>query len=145
MQDSLYRLLYVSRSSIGGDATDLRREVDSILEVARRNNAAAGITGALMFNARFFAQALEGSQQAIERIFENIQCDLRHGSATILSFEPIEERAFLNWHMACVDQESAVLRAFNELTEGPELDPANFDGAEIFEMLQTYLRESHAA
>jgi len=145
MEGSLYRLLYVSRSSVRGDASDLRREVDSILEAARRNNSAAGITGALVFNAYFFSQALEGDQGAVETIFEKIQCDPRHDSATILSFEPIEERAFRNWHMACVDQKSDVLRAFNELTDGPQLDPADFDGARIFELLQSYLQEHPAA
>ncbi len=96
----LYRLIYCSRNVIapdaaGGDA--LEREIRAILLAARRNNPAAGITGALLFTGTGFAQALEGRREAVERAFERIGADPRHADVTVLSFTPTERRAFPDW------------------------------------------------
>ena len=64
--------------------------VDAILAASQRNNAHAGVTGALMFTDGFFAQVLEGSMAAVEQVFERIQLDDRHSEVQLLSFAPVE-------------------------------------------------------
>ena len=49
------------------------RAIGQILAVSRRNNARAGITGALMYSGSAFAQVLEVPRLAVEAIFERIQ------------------------------------------------------------------------
>lgn len=96
--DRLYRIAYCSRSHI--PACDLERELHAILDVARRKNLRLGVTGALLYNGGGFAQVLEGPLPAIERIFESIQCDPRHGDVMVLDSGPIEVRTFPAWSMA---------------------------------------------
>lgn len=74
-------------------------ELNEILAVSRNNNAAAGITGMLLFHKGTFFQVLEGDKAAVENLFNVISRDRRHSKVTKIVFEPIEERAFGNWTM----------------------------------------------
>ncbi len=73
---------------------EVRTTVDQILATSQRNNAAAGVTGALMFTDGLFAQVLEGQQAAIETVFERIQLDDQHSEVRLLSFGPTDVRVF---------------------------------------------------
>lgn len=95
----LVRLVYVSRNRLSGDAAMMEREVANILAVSRRNNVRAGVTGALLFNADCFAQTLEGRRDAVEAVFERIQCDPRHSDTVVLQLEQAVP-AFADWSMA---------------------------------------------
>ncbi|MBV9508357.1 MAG: BLUF domain-containing protein [Acidobacteriia bacterium] len=100
MSNQLYRIVYCSRNHIRGAAPEVEREVRNILLKARANNAAAGITGALLYNSGNFAQVLEGPVESIGRIFEKIQRDLRHSEVTVVENGRISERQFADWSMA---------------------------------------------
>lgn len=94
----LFRLIYASRNRVG-DAAALA----SILAIARRNNAALGVTGVLLHTADGFAQVLEGSLEAVSAVFERIQNDPRHGEIAVLEAGPAATRLFAGWAMAAVD------------------------------------------
>jgi hypothetical protein len=100
MNNPIYKLVYCSRNELRGSTPEIVRAVQQILESARRNNAKAGVTGALLFNAGLFAQALEGPAGDVERIFEKIQRDPRHSDVTVLQSGPAEARDFPEWSMA---------------------------------------------
>ena len=104
MTQPLYRVAYFSRNAIAGTPADMAAEVDTILEIARRNNVQAGLTGALLFNGSCFAQVLEGPLDAMERTFERIQRDPRHADLTVLELGPAEAREFAGWSMAFAGQ-----------------------------------------
>jgi len=104
----LYMVTYCSRNLITGGEAATAHEVDQILAVSRRNNKQSGITGALLYNAGSFAQLLEGPQTALERTFETIQCDPRHGDVMILHAGPVAHRSFPEWSMAFVDAKDGV-------------------------------------
>lgn len=92
----IYRLVYSSRRAAACGEAD----IVAILDASRRNNARDGLTGALMVAPSGFAQVLEGPRRAIEEAFERIEMDDRHDGALVLSFEPIDGRAFAGWAMA---------------------------------------------
>jgi blue light- and temperature-responsive anti-repressor len=96
---TLFRLVYASRSLVPEDRVPV--ELPRILDAARRGNAAQGITGALLFSADGFVQALEGPMAAVERTFERIQCDPRHAEVVVLEAGPVPARDFAGWSMAC--------------------------------------------
>lgn len=98
MSEPLFRLLYCSRSLL--DPASAEADIRNILEVARRNNRAAGLSGALLFTTHAFAQVLEGPQHAVEATFERIQCDPRHRDSQVIEVGPIEAREFGAWSMA---------------------------------------------
>ena len=97
--ERLYRLVYVSRSILT-DTQQVDAEVARILSTSQVNNRRAGVTGALLFGADCFAQALEGPVDDVTATFERIQCDPRHRDTVILQAGPVERREFGGWSMA---------------------------------------------
>jgi hypothetical protein len=129
----LRRVVYVSHTLT--DEAEMAATLDSILAAARRNNARAGVTGALLYSARRFAQVLEGPPEAVEEIFETIQCDPRHDQISVLNVTSPSVRAFADWSMA--------------FAETPEINPAdldaNGDAERIVGVLQAAIRNTEAA
>ena len=136
MSASLYQLVYYSRNAISGDTADLADQVDAILEASRRNNEAAGITGALMFNAGVFAQVLEGPLEAVEATFERIQQDDRHGDVSLLALEPIARRYFDNWAMGFVGQSADNQKRFARIGIDSGFDPESLGGQKVHSILR---------
>jgi len=102
VDNHLCALAYLSRSNIEEKAAALSSGIEDILVTARRNNHRLGITGALLLSRGWFTQVLEGSAEAVETIFEAIQCDPRHRDVTVLYYKAVEERNFPRWSMAFV-------------------------------------------
>lgn len=100
MKNGTYQILYCSRNCLQGTTAEMAAQVAPILQTARRNNAQAGVTGALLFNTVLFAQVLEGPLDQVEQIFEKIQCDRRHSDLTVLGYGLVETRLFAEWSMA---------------------------------------------
>ncbi len=100
MNTDLYKLVYCSRNLIRGNHAEVAAELQNILASARRKNARAGVTGALLYNDGNFAQVLEGPLSSVEKIFEVIQCDARHSEVTVVYSGPSVKREFPDWSMA---------------------------------------------
>ena len=141
MNDSLYRLVYVSRNVIAGGEGELTAEIASILESARRLNAEADITGALMYNRGCFAQVLEGPRDALQDTFERIQCDERHEDVHLLGFEPTVERGFGEWSMAYVGQSERSREAFAGLAPDGGFEPEAMPPERIYTLLVEHLAD----
>ena len=95
----LYRVLYCSRNCIPGSPELVASQIRNILAASRANNSRVALTGALLFSAGCFAQALEGPLDVLEDTFERIQCDERHSDVTVLHSAPITAREFPAWSM----------------------------------------------
>lgn len=91
----LHRLVYTSVPT--PDVDD--RQIAAILHSARTHNREDGITGFLAFNARTFLQVLEGPGRAISHCLVRLMRDERHDGVELLSYEPIDARAFPDWGM----------------------------------------------
>jgi len=76
-------------------------ELQSLLDECRRKNAAAGISGMLLYHSGSFFQVLEGEQETVDALYEKINLDKRHRRTTKIIFEPIEARNFGAWTMGC--------------------------------------------
>jgi hypothetical protein len=133
MSDELYRLVYYSHNRTSGDAG---HAIQEILAASRTNNARAGVTGALLFNAGCFGQVLEGNRRAVEATFERIQCDPRHGDVSLLDFAPAAERVFTNWSMAFVGNRADDAERYADLASASGFDPSRMTGDRLFEVLQ---------
>ena len=116
MSSEIHKIVYCSRNFISGDDAARDAEIRQILETARRNNSQADVTGALLFSSGYFAQALEGPRTAIEKIFERIQRDNRHGDVTVLESVSGSERDFSQWSMAYVPPPTGVAASRIEAT-----------------------------
>lgn len=103
MSDSLFRLVYCSRNTIVAPNADHAPDLAGILAASRANNARDGVTGAMLCSAGCFAQVLEGPLDAVQRVFERIQCDPRHSDVVVLEAGLADERLFGAWDMALAE------------------------------------------
>lgn len=95
-------------------------ELVTLLEKARRNNSAAGVTGMLLYKDGNFMQAIEGDDVVISELHARIQRDPRHRGMITLLRRPITERQFASWSMGFVDLLDPVVRdlpGYNEFLD----------------------------
>ena len=95
-------LVYVSAATKLFDPATLAE----LLAVSQRNNAAADITGMLMYADGNILQTLEGEATAVDRLFSRIERDPRHNQLFKLYQRPIERRQFGRWSMALARPDS---------------------------------------
>ena len=79
-------------------------EIEEILAVSRRRNQEDQVTGLLVYHEGCFFQALEGTAQAVETVFDRIKKDPRHASILMLLDTAVASRAFPDWSMGFVNE-----------------------------------------
>ncbi|MET0137514.1 MAG: BLUF domain-containing protein [Sphingobium sp.] len=89
------RLLYISTARYPMRPSEL----EELLAIARKANAAVGVTGLLVVGGRRFLQVLEGPEDAVTATYERIARDPRHFALVKLHDKPIAERSFEAWAM----------------------------------------------
>jgi hypothetical protein len=94
---SLSRLVYFSEIAIAATERDWR--IEELQKVAVTENRRRHLTGALIYDDCWFAQALEGEIQFVEEIFARIRRDTRHANINVLSNAVVPERLFGKWSM----------------------------------------------
>lgn len=109
---SVYNIVYMSDSQLGATTDSALHAVDDILAVARKRNAAADVTGALLFTEGRFVQVLEGERDKVHEIFERICADKRHSNPEILSAQYSDRRRFKEWSMAFVGDDAVLHSKF---------------------------------
>jgi Sensors of blue-light using FAD len=98
-------------------------EIDGMLQRARARNESLGITGALLHYGGRFVQVLEGEPAAVERCFERISADNRHGDIQRIYSGPVAAPSFPDWSMRYVvnagPPDRAVVAFLDELQHRP--------------------------
>ena len=130
-------LLYMSTAAPSFDQECLQ----DLLRVARHRNLEHGITGMLLYKDDSFMQAIEGEDEVVRRLYNNIQRDPRHFAINTMVERQIEEREFPDWTMACCNPEfldSEDLAAFNDYLLKRD---ANEDQAKTRSMAAIFLKK----
>lgn len=91
--------------------------VNEIVQVSRRNNRLAGITGILVFDGWRFFQYLEGPEDAVRRLVDKLRLDPRHNNYVELLCSPFAgPRRFHKWSMGySVSADENLLKTFTNL------------------------------
>jgi blue light- and temperature-responsive anti-repressor len=137
----LFRLIYGSENHLRGSEAEVTAEVAGIMASSTRNNQAAGITGALLFTGAYFTQVLEGPRTEVERTFERISQDFRHGGVMIIDLHEAHERAFDTWSMALLDTRDWAETERSELGRLTGQHLAAADGNVIVEVLRRFVAQ----
>ena len=87
--------MYLSTARPGLSTDDLQHIVD----VSRRQNAAARVSGVLLFGNGRFLQLLEGPGPAVERTYRRVLGDQRHRDAVLVYDGKGEPLRFTQWAM----------------------------------------------
>lgn len=91
----MYYVIYLSTANrLMGEG-----ELESILEVSRRNNTEKGITGLLVYADGSIIQLLEGEKETVLSTYKKILQDSRHSGAIKLKEGEMIERNFPQWSM----------------------------------------------
>ena len=77
--------------------------VKSIVLESVQNNAQHDITGLLIMTGEYYLQVLEGPAVEVNRLYAKIVMDERHTDCQIISYTPIQRRAFDGWAMNCIN------------------------------------------
>lgn len=109
----MQRLLYISQSCINESVAEA--VVMQIVAHAVHNNKQIGVTGALIFTGRHFAQILEGASDTIEVLMANIMADPRHKNVVGFDTSSITNRLFAEWQMAYHGPSQFVSRGVDRL------------------------------
>ena len=97
-QMQLHRLVYRSHSRIPQD--ERKVVLGQIFNVARTNNKAVGVTGALLITDHYFVQTLEGEEALVRSLFDRISGDDRHENVMLMDERSVDSRIFSRWAMA---------------------------------------------
>jgi hypothetical protein len=141
VEPRMQRIVYASRNLMEGSEEEKLQGVQQILAAARRNNTAAGVTGALIFNSGGFAQVLEGSSHELAEIFERIQCDARHTDVLVLDHCSITERIFPDWSMGFIGTNKGDELMFGAITQDSGFDVSRLAADEILAAMQRLVLE----
>ena len=127
----LVRLVYTSTISEGFN----EREIENILEAARKNNAKSNVTGLLCFNRKYFLQCLEGSRVAVNAIYHRILQDDRHHSAVMLDYKEIYQREFDQWNMGFMPESNLTRPTNMKYSNSPDFNPYDMAGVSAHELM----------
>ena len=137
MNSDVYKILYCSKNLIEGENAKRDAEITQILQTSRRKNKEQNVTGALLFDSGYFAQALEGPRLAIEQIFERIQRDPRHGEVTVLGSQTHGRRDFPEWSMAHVAPPGGIASAMAAIALDTSLLRPTASAEEVLGLLRS--------
>jgi hypothetical protein len=119
----IIRLTYYSRNRVDRLGGTMHDRVHDIFLESVANNRRDDITGALIHDEKWFAQALEGPETKVSATFERILRDQRHADVRLIKMQPVETRRFGAWWMTCVARNDDNADLFRHHCEGERFDP----------------------
>jgi Sensors of blue-light using FAD len=117
------RIIYCSQAT--SDVSP--EELVALLELSRRNNERAGLSGMLLYSSQSFLQVLEGEEEALQTTYARILVDDRHMNLRMLMNADVPAPMFPDWTMGFehVDDEELAedLDGFTPATVYPLVNP----------------------
>jgi len=134
---TLINLIYGS-SATKPMSTDMLLD---ILKTARANNRRLNVTGMLLYRDGNFLQVLEGDQDVVESLYQEIQRDPRHHQIARFAVRPVDKRNFGEWemgflHLNAVDM--TAVEGFTPFLREPLNSEKFTDGNFAFTFLQVF-------
>lgn len=121
--------MYLTRMTYCSELAGVdKNAISDILDISRKNNAKACISGMLLFNGTYFLQCLEGSRSAVNDTYQRIMRDARHSRPVLLAYEEISQREFGDWDMAYVPWTAEIRAIIRSFSISDEFNPYNLSG-----------------
>jgi hypothetical protein len=134
----LIQLTYASRTSSSFTPEDL----PAILKSSQRNNARAGVTGALCLANGIFLQQLEGDRMEVNRLYHRILSDPRHREHAVLDFGEINSRRFTAWSMGSLSPQESNRSIFLKYSRFASFDPYSMNRNTLQEFFNELLAKA---
>ncbi len=101
MPTKLHLIAYISDARVHENEVD--NVLDDIVRTARKENKKHHITGVLYYMQGKFLQVIEGREQDLRQLMQNIEADPRHSNVTYLINEQTLVRGFKKWNMSAFE------------------------------------------
>lgn len=84
--------------------------LEEILEESYSRNVEFQISGCLIYHNRMFIQVLEGKEEHVMQLMNNIRKDDRNKDVQVIHKGKIKERGFLGWRMSYIHTDNIPLK-----------------------------------
>ncbi|MFC7053516.1 BLUF domain-containing protein [Hansschlegelia quercus] len=139
----LHRIVFYSSNETKLTSSSMRDFVRDVLDNCARLEAISGLTGALLFNERFFLQVMEGDKVAISEQMWKISQDERHSLMVILAAGAIPRRAFLTWTVGYAGRSPELDKLYLSYGPAPKFDPTRMTAASAVDLVQDFIKAEH--
>jgi hypothetical protein len=119
----LIRLTYFSRNQLDLFNAPMADRVADIVEASAANNGRDALGSVLIYDSKWFAQVIEGSERTIIRRFGRMLRDPRHGDVSLVAMTPIAARHFPDTPMVAVAHDVCNADLFHRYCGSPRFDP----------------------
>ena len=96
-------IAYVSRTTANERGINLPAGLSNIVQISRKRNPAAQITGVLSYRRGQYVQVLEGPAIEIDDLMNKILADPRHNDIWVFVDEKVTKRSFDKWRVSIFD------------------------------------------
>lgn len=100
-------------------------DLDDIAAVSVRNNAAQGITGALIHDADVFLQILEGPEAQVDALLAILERDPRHTDMAVVFRTRIDATSFEGWEMRLIENDATLNPVLSPYATGNRVEPGS--------------------
>jgi hypothetical protein len=132
----LIRLTYFSRNHLDRFNGPMDDRIAEILATSVANNQRDDVSGALVYDPKWFAQTLEGREPVVSRTFERILRDQRHADVSLVAMQPITERCFATFPMAAVVRDEDNADLFRHYGGSRHFDPQLMRPDRLFDLIE---------
>ena len=138
----IVHLTYFSRNLLDPSSGPMHERIDDILIESVTNNRRDDVTGALLYDPRWFAQTLEGPETVVSATFERILRDGRHGEVKLIKMQPVAARRFGACWMACVARGEDNADLFRQYCESEGFDPQFMRSDRLGDLLEAVVERA---
>lgn len=122
------QLVYISYTT---ENFNFEKDINDILDKARKKNPELDLTGMLVYRDEMFIQLLEGPVDNVNMLYGTIGMDKRHSNVSVIVNQESEERLFPDWTMGFRDAGNFNLAMINDVLSIKDVQEKSQRGEQI--------------
>jgi hypothetical protein len=138
----IVRVAYFSRNRLDFFNAPMRDRVSELRATSVAHNRRDGITGALVYDEKWFAQILEGGERVVSNAFERILRDQRHSDVTLVALSPVVERYFGDCPMTCAALGKSNSDLVRHCCDSARFDPPLMSADRLMQLIEAVVGRS---
>ena len=129
------RLIYFSEICIDNENIPMIEQLNQILDAAQKFNSTKNITGALIFDNKWFVQVLEGTLEDVWALYKKIELDPRHVNIRFVEMLTVPSRRFSHWSMGYAERTEQSAAVFAPYLYDGKFEPAYMASERIMSLM----------
>jgi hypothetical protein len=135
----LIRLTYFSRNQLDLFNAPMCDRVAEIVASSVGNNNRDALSSVLIYDAKWFAQVIEGDERTIVQRFERILRDQRHCDVSLVAMTPITMRDFPSIPMIGIAHDAGNTDLFRHYCGSHRFDPQRLSAEGLIQLIEAVI------